>query len=70
MTADVAYVSEWSFGLWELRSYDRRDGSSSLLASAHSREELDVKLALLGLETDWSSKAENYSVYPVREISK
>lgn len=68
MNADVAYVSEWSFGLWELRRYDRRDGSWASLASAHSREELDVKLALLGFEADWSNRAKNYSVYPARRI--
>jgi len=68
MNADVAYVSEWSFGLRELRRYDRRDGSWVSLASAYSREELDMKLALLGLEVDWSNRAKNYSVYPVRRI--
>lgn len=33
-----------------------------------TREELDVRLAAMGLEVDWASKFEDYSIWPVRRI--
>ena len=35
-----------------------------------SKEELDLKLAVMGLGADWSSKFGDYSIWPVRELRR
>ena len=39
------------------------------VAEAGTREELDVRLAAMGLEVDWASKSDTYSIWPVKELT-
>lgn len=40
------------------------------VAEAGTKEELDVRLAVMGLEVDWASKSDTYSIWPVRELRR
>ena len=46
----------------------RRSNCWDTVFEVDSREELELKMATMGLETDWSSKFEYYSIWPVRSI--
>lgn len=48
----------------------RRFPDSDAVIEAGTREELDVWLAVMGLEVDWSSKSDTYSIWPVRELRR
>lgn len=50
-----------SFALRRTRGWDT-------VVEADTREELDVRLAVMGLEVDWASTSEYYSIWPVRRI--
>lgn len=46
----------------------RRSDDWSTVFEVDSREELELKMATMGLEVDWVSKSEYYSIWPVRRI--
>ena len=46
----------------------RRSDDWSTVFEVDSREELELKMATMGLEVDWASKSEYYSIWPVRRI--
>ena len=48
----------------------RRSDGWSTVFEVGTREELDLKMAVMGLETDWSSKFKDYSIWPVRRIQQ
>ena len=63
MNADRLFVVDRgrSFALRRIRGWDT-------VVEVDTREELDVRLAVMGLEVDWASKFEDYSIWPVRRI--
>ena len=48
----------------------RRSDGWSTVFEVGSKEELDLNLAVMGLEVDWASKFEDYSIWPVRELRR
>ena len=48
----------------------RRSDGWSTVFEVGTREELDLKMAVMGLETVWSSKSEDYPIWPVRRIQQ
>lgn len=64
---ETLYVSEWPFypRLLELREF----GTGECYATASSREELELKMAAMGLETDWTPMPARYSMYTVRSLT-
>ena len=64
---ETLYVSEWPVypRLLELREA----GTGECYATASSREELELKMASMGLETDWTHTPTRYSIYTVRSLT-
>jgi hypothetical protein len=64
---ETLYVSEWPFhpGRLELREA----GSGECYVIASSREELELKMASMGLRPDWTHMPARYSIYTVRSLT-
>lgn len=65
---ETLYVSEWPFDSGPLLEL-RKAGSGECYATASSREELELKMASMGLETDWTHTPTRYSIYTVRSLT-
>jgi len=63
------YISEWPLGGARTSCLElRRCVTGEIYATADSRREMDLKLALLGLEADWSYAPSFYLTHAVRSL--